>query len=79
MFSKIINLDKHLNCFIGSKVTAILMNGGILPTGGVALGRVCACSLCSRLVLVNIGLMVVFGFVCSEYPKKYLEVLCYFT
>ena len=24
--------------------------GGILPSGGVALGRVCACSLCSRIV-----------------------------
>ena len=45
------NLEGHLNRFVGSKVTAILVNGGILPSGGVALGRVCACSLRSRLVL----------------------------
>ena len=32
------------NLIIGSKVTAILMNGWILPIGGVALGRVCACN-----------------------------------
>ena len=31
-------------------VTAIMLNGWILPIGGVASGRVCACSLCSRLV-----------------------------
>ena len=29
---------------------AILVNGGVLPRGGVASGRVCACSLRSRLV-----------------------------
>ena len=35
---------------IGSKVTANLPNGWILPIGGVASGRVFACSLRSRLV-----------------------------
>ena len=44
------NLEGHFNRFIGSKVTTILVNGGILPSGGVASGRVCACSLRSRLV-----------------------------
>ena len=29
---------------------AVLVNGGILPRGGVASGKVCACSLRSRLV-----------------------------
>ena len=29
-------------CITGSKVMAILLNGWILPVGGVALGRVCA-------------------------------------
>ena len=48
---KILNLEGHLNPFIGSKVAAILVNRGILPLGGVASGRVCACSLRSRLVL----------------------------
>ena len=42
-FRKILNLEGHLNCFIGSKVTAILVNRGILPSGGIASGRVCAC------------------------------------
>ena len=34
----------------GSKVTAIVLNGGILPSGEVASGRVCTCGLRSRLV-----------------------------
>ena len=38
---EILNLEGHQNRCIGSKVTAILLNGWILPTGGVALGRVC--------------------------------------
>ena len=46
----ILNPEGHQSCCIGSKVTAILLNEWILPTGGVALGRVCACSLRSRLV-----------------------------
>ena len=32
------------------------MNGGILPIGGVAAGRVCACSLLSSLVLYVLSL-----------------------
>ena len=47
-----LNFKGHLNRFIGSKVTEILVNGGILPSGGVASRRVCACSLRSRLVFV---------------------------
>ena len=42
LLKEIQNLEGHLNLFIGSKVTAILVNGGILPTSGVASGRVCA-------------------------------------
>ena len=42
----------HLNRFIVLKVTAILMNREILPSGGVASGRVCACSLRRRRVLL---------------------------
>ena len=34
----------------GSKVTAILLKGWILPIGGASLGRVCVCSLRIRLV-----------------------------
>ena len=47
-----------LNRIIGSKVTAILLNGWVLPVDGVASGRVCACSLCSlcsRLVSEQLG------------------------
>ena len=44
-----------INCIIGSKVTETLLEGWILPVGGVASGRVCACSLCSRLVLIHIN------------------------
>ena len=35
IFSDILNLE-HQNRCIGSKVTAILLNGWILPTGGAA-------------------------------------------
>ena len=50
ILSGILNLEEYLNRCISSKVTAILLNGWILPTGGVPSGRVCACSLGSRLV-----------------------------
>ena len=36
IYSEILNLQGHPNCFIGSKVTAILLNKGILPIGRVA-------------------------------------------
>ena len=50
IFSDIQNLEGHQNCCIGSKVTAILLYGLILHTGGVASGRVCACSqACFRM------------------------------
>ena len=49
-FLEILNLEGHQNRRIGSKVKAILLNGWILPNGGVAPGRVCACTLCSRLI-----------------------------
>ena len=45
--------EGHQNHITGSKVTAILLKGWILPIGGVASGRVCACSLRSRLVSTN--------------------------
>ena len=40
-FPEVLCLEGHLNCYIGSKVTAILLNGWILPTSGAASGRVC--------------------------------------
>ena len=46
-----LNPEGHQNCITSSKVTAILVKGYILPLGGVASGRVCACSMRSRLVV----------------------------
>ena len=37
-----LNLEVRRNRSIGSTVTAILANRGILPSSGVASGRVCA-------------------------------------
>ena len=42
-----VQIERHPNRNTGSKV---LLNGWILPVGRVALERVCACSLRSRLV-----------------------------
>ena len=42
IFLEILNTEGHPNRITGSKVTAILLNGWILPVGGVASGRVCA-------------------------------------
>ena len=39
--SELLNIERHHKYSIGSKVTTILLNGWILPTGGVASGRVC--------------------------------------
>ena len=52
-FKEILNLEGHQNCITGSRVTAILLNGWTLPIGEAASGRVCACSLRSRLVYVK--------------------------
>jgi hypothetical protein len=47
------NPKGHQNPISGSTVTLILLKGWILPIGGVASGRVWACSLCSRLVFTE--------------------------
>ena len=39
IFSEILNLEGHLNCCIGSKVTAILLKGWILPISGASAGE----------------------------------------
>ena len=46
---EILNPKGHPNRINGSKVTAILLNGQILPIGGASSGRVC--SLRSRFVI----------------------------
>ena len=45
-----LNPEGHQNPISGSKVTAILQKGLILPIGGASSGRVCVCSLRNRLV-----------------------------
>ena len=51
---EILNFKGHQNCIFSSKVTLTLPNWSIEPIGGVASGRVCVCSLRSRLVLCQI-------------------------
>ena len=50
IIKEILNPEGHTNRITGSEVLAILLNGWILPTGGASSGRVCSCSLPSRLV-----------------------------
>ena len=40
IFKEILNPEWHSNRISGSKVTAILLNGWILPIGGASSGRV---------------------------------------
>ena len=47
------NPEGHQNLISDSKVTAILLKGWIVPFGGASSGRVCACSLHSRLVFIK--------------------------
>ena len=51
-----LNLEGHQNSISGSKVKEILLKGWILPIGGASSGRVCACSLRSRLVFKNVSI-----------------------
>ena len=52
IFKEILNPKRHPNRTTGSKGTAILLNEWNFPIGGASSGRVCACSLRSRLVLL---------------------------
>ena len=52
IFQEILNPEENPNRITGSKVAAILLNGWILLISGASSGRVCACSLCSRLVFI---------------------------
>ena len=56
-----LNPKGHQNCITGSKVIAILLDGGTLPIGGVAPGRVFVCSLRSRLVSLLISQKEIIG------------------
>ena len=52
MIKNFLNRKGHQNPFGGSKVTAILLTEWIWPIGRVASGRVCPCTLRSRLVFI---------------------------
>ena len=41
----ILNLKRYQNCITGAKVKVLLLSGWILPIVGVALERVCICSM----------------------------------
>ena len=51
ILTEILNLEGHPNCCISSKVTAIWLNGWILPTGGVPSGRVCPAACAAGLLM----------------------------
>ena len=59
IYKKSLNPEEHPNRITGSKVTAIFLNGWILPVGGASSGRVCSCSLRSRLVYIAAALNLV--------------------
>ena len=55
MIKNFLNPEGHQNPISGSKVTAILLKGWMLPIGGAASGRVCACptqQACSHMSVV---------------------------
>ena len=55
MFKNFLNPEGHQNPISGSKVMVILLKEWILPIGGVASGRVRACSM-----------RISFFFICEE-------------
>ena len=57
-FSEIPNLEGYWNGCIGSKVTAVLLNGWIFATGRVALGRVCPAACAAGLLLSPVGKII---------------------
>ena len=69
IFLEILNPKGHSNCITGSKVKVILLNGWILPIAEASSGRVCACSLRSRLVFKQ-TLLVYKSWLCSRRGGK---------
>ena len=74
-FLEILNPEWYQNRHIGSKDTVILLNGWILPSGGVASGRVCAAAgLVKRsLILINIlskGPHIPLGFAPTQFETN---------
>jgi hypothetical protein len=66
MIKNFLNPKGHQNPISASKAMAILLKGWILSIGGVVSGRVCACSLHSRLVSQN----------CKPFSEPIFPALC---
>ena len=60
ILTEILNLEAHLNRWIGSKVMAILLNGWILPTCGVASGRVGPAACTAGVFLFHLWLYILY-------------------
>ena len=54
-FSEILNFEGHQNCITGSRVTAILLNGWILPVGGASAVEGLRSTGLPRLVYIESG------------------------
>ena len=70
----ILNPDGHQNCCIGSKVTPILLNGWVLPTGAATSGRVCAAGFLRFSFDVSCGCRLLPG-ISSNFPHQTLTAL----
>ena len=57
--SEIPNHEGHVNCCIGAKVTVNKLNGWILPTGVVALGRVCPEAWAEGLFILELDKLII--------------------
>ena len=78
MLQETLNPEEHPNRITGSKVPAILLNVWILLIGGASLGRVCACSLRSRLVNISWRVNLFYYKRHILKFKKYLKILIFF-
>ena len=67
-----LNPEGHRHPSSGSKVTAVLQKGWILPIGGASSGRVCAFSQRSRLVLKEFTLQSYLFYV---FPHQKVDIL----
>ena len=52
----VLSVIKQTKLSVGSKVTAILLNGWLLPTGGVTSNRVCPAA-CTANLFINYSCM----------------------
>ena len=75
MIKNFLNPEGHQNPISDSRVTAILLKRWILPIGGASLGRVCACSLRSRLVYIQLKATFYHNVLKEKILKIHVKVL----